>query len=88
MPFDTHTTHIPLIPEENIGGSLIHNAGKWQGVLKYCSKELLVYGDVGIERGCVYFDSHLFCLFGLCLFVLGGCFGYLLMSFQVLAEPC
>lgn len=51
MPFDTHTTHIPLIPEENVVGSLIHNARKWQGVLKYCSKELLVYGDAGIERG-------------------------------------
>lgn len=32
-----------------------------------------MYGDVGIERNCVYFDSHLFCLF-----VLEGCLGHLL----------
>lgn len=50
-------------PEENVVGSLIHNAGEWWGVLKYCGKELLVCGDVGVERSCMYFSSHLFCLF-------------------------
>lgn len=34
MFFDTHATQIPLIPKENTVGNLIHNTGKWQGVLK------------------------------------------------------
>lgn len=38
-------------------------------------------GDVGVERSCVYFESHLFVW---ALFVLGGCLGHLLMLFQVL----